>query len=108
MGRKPNICKSVVCPQRRDQKSGAKIFSKEEIDRYRSLFEKRFGRDSIKNKRKKNSDFYMEWDSEKLLKAAHSKAKDGISLAILDYKLYLELWRRELYSSAYPREAEKA
>lgn len=50
---------------------------------------------------------YFDWDDEKLINEARSKAEDGISLAILDYKLYLELWRRELPDFAYPTKRRK-
>ena len=93
--------KSIFYP--RNRKPKIERFTRAEVERYRALFEAKIENNGKKPRKKNgNGKVYFDWDDERIIKAAHSKAEDGVSLAILDHKLYFELWRRDLYEIAYP------
>ena len=95
--------KSIFYPRRRKAKTNIERFTRAELERYRALFDEKIGNNGKKpGKKNGNGRMYFDWGIGEVIREAHSKAEDGVSLALIDHRLYLELWRRGIYDEVYP------
>jgi len=92
MGKSKRI--KTVSPS--DKRFDKKQISQERMEHYHKILEKR------PHAVPEGIMPYKEWDDKKLIKEARTRADDGISLIMVDWKLYFEIKNRGLLIETYP------